>query len=51
MARTKPSKQLSQTEIERFLVAAEALTLRIIKPFISPHCDTTELRESCMRCR
>ena len=39
MARTKPSKQLSQTEIERFLVAAEALTLSIIKPFISPHCD------------
>ncbi|MER8464159.1 hypothetical protein [Mesorhizobium sp. M1396] len=39
MARSKPSKQLSQAEIERFLVAAEALHLSIIKPFISPHCD------------
>lgn len=36
MARSKPSKQLSQAEIERFLVAAEALHLSIIKPFISP---------------
>ncbi|TPN57461.1 hypothetical protein [Mesorhizobium sp. B1-1-7] len=39
MARSKPSKQLSQAEIERFLAAAEALHLSIIKPFISPHCD------------
>jgi hypothetical protein len=39
MARSKPSKQLSETEIERFLVAAEALHLRIIKPFISPHSE------------
>jgi hypothetical protein len=39
MARSKPSKQLSQAEIERFLVAAEALHLSIVKPFISPHCD------------
>lgn len=39
MARSKPSKRLSQAEIERFLVAAEALHLSIIKPFISPHCD------------
>ncbi|PWJ87824.1 hypothetical protein C8D77_114115 [Mesorhizobium loti] len=39
MARSKPSQQLSQTEIERFLVAAEALHLSIIKPFISPTCD------------
>ncbi|RVA01261.1 hypothetical protein EN932_34570 [Mesorhizobium sp. M7A.F.Ca.US.002.01.1.1] len=38
MARSKPSKQLSQAEIERFLAAAEALHLSIIKPFISPHC-------------
>ncbi|TPK92597.1 hypothetical protein [Mesorhizobium sp. B2-4-17] len=39
MARSKPSKQLSQAEIERFLVAAEALHKSIIKPFISPHCE------------
>ncbi|TGQ94610.1 hypothetical protein EN851_03375 [Mesorhizobium sp. M8A.F.Ca.ET.208.01.1.1] len=39
MARSKPSKQLSQAEIDRFLVAAEALHLSIIKPLISPHCD------------
>lgn len=39
MARSKPSKQLSQAEIERFLVAAEALHLSIVKPFISPFCD------------
>lgn len=39
MARSKPSKQLSEAEIERFVVAAEALHLSIIKPFISPHCD------------
>ncbi|MCH4560327.1 hypothetical protein [Mesorhizobium jarvisii] len=39
MARTKPSKQLSQAEIESFLVAAEALHKSIVKPFISPHCE------------
>ncbi|RUX23441.1 hypothetical protein EOA13_33910 [Mesorhizobium sp. M7A.F.Ca.US.011.01.1.1] len=39
MARSKSSKQLSQAEIDRFLVAAEALHLSIIKPFISPYCD------------
>lgn len=39
MARSKPSKQLSQAEIEHFVTAAEALHLTIIKPFISPHCD------------
>ncbi|MER9840519.1 hypothetical protein NKJ59_04580 [Mesorhizobium australicum] len=39
MARSKPSKQLSQADIERFLVAAEALHKSIIKPFISPHWD------------
>ena len=39
MARTKPSKQLSQAEIESFLVAAEALHKSIVKPLISPHCD------------
>ncbi|MER8373919.1 hypothetical protein [Mesorhizobium sp. M1406] len=36
MARTKPSKQLSQDEIERFLVAAEALHRSIVKPLLSP---------------
>ncbi|MER9298623.1 hypothetical protein NKI38_19315 [Mesorhizobium sp. M0621] len=36
MARSKPSKQLSQVEIERFLVAAEALHLSIVKPLLSP---------------
>lgn len=39
MARTKPSKQLSQAEIERFLVAAEALHKSIVKPLISPTCQ------------
>ncbi|RUW61141.1 hypothetical protein [Mesorhizobium sp. M7A.F.Ca.US.008.03.1.1] len=39
MARSKPSKQLSQEEIERFLKAAEALHKSIVKPLISPHCD------------
>ncbi|ESX77900.1 hypothetical protein NKH85_28675 [Mesorhizobium sp. M0924] len=39
MARSKGSQQLSQAEIERFVTAAEALHLSIIKPFISPHCD------------
>lgn len=39
MTRSKPSKQLSQAEIDRFLMAAEALHLSIIKPFVSPHCD------------
>jgi hypothetical protein len=39
MARSKGSQQLSQAEIERFVAAAEALHLSIIKPFISPHCE------------
>ncbi|RWP14924.1 MAG: hypothetical protein EOR00_22205 [Mesorhizobium sp.] len=39
MARTKPSKQLSQTEIERFLAAAETLHKSIVVPLISPSCD------------
>ena len=39
MARTKPSKQLSQAEIESFPVAAEALHKSIVKPLISPTCD------------
>ncbi|AZO55676.1 MULTISPECIES: hypothetical protein [unclassified Mesorhizobium] len=39
MARSKPSKQLSTEEIERFVTAAEALHRSIIKPFISPHCE------------
>ncbi|MER9332897.1 hypothetical protein NKJ06_02590 [Mesorhizobium sp. M0293] len=36
MARSKPSKQLSQVEIERFLVAAEAMHRSIIQPLLSP---------------
>ena len=39
MARSKPSKQLSQAEIECFLVAAEALHRSIVKPLISPSSD------------
>ena len=39
MARSKGSQKLSQAEVERFVAAAEALHLSIIKPFISPHCD------------
>ncbi|MER9702182.1 hypothetical protein [Mesorhizobium sp. M0146] len=37
--KSKGSQQLSQAEIERFVAAAEALHLSIIKPFTSPHCD------------
>ena len=39
MARTKLSKQLSQTEIERFLVAAEALHQSVVRPLLSPSCE------------
>ena len=39
MARTKPSKQLSKAEIDRFLVAAEALHKSIVGPLISPQCE------------
>ncbi|BCG79899.1 hypothetical protein [Mesorhizobium sp. 113-3-3] len=39
MARSKPSQQLSQAEIDRFVAAAEGLHKAIVKPFISPHCD------------
>ena len=53
MARSKPSKQLSQAEIECFLVAAEALHWSIVKPFISPHCEhyqaTRVLHETLLR--
>ena len=35
MARTKPSKQLSQDEIERFLVAAEALHKSVVRPLLA----------------
>lgn len=53
MARSKPSKQLSQAEIERFLVAAEALHKSIVKPFISPHCEhyraTRTLHEALLK--
>ena len=46
MARSKPSKQLSQAEIERFLAAAEAQHWSIVKPFISPHCE--HYRQTCV---
>lgn len=53
MARTKPSKQLSQEEIERFLTAAEALHKSIVKPLISPSCDhyrsTRTLHEALLK--
>ena len=39
MARTKLSKQLSQSEIERFLVEAERLHKSIVQPLLSPSCD------------
>ncbi len=39
MSRTKPSKQLSQADIDRFLTAAEALHESIVKPLISPTSD------------
>ncbi|MER8626348.1 hypothetical protein [Mesorhizobium sp. M1143] len=39
MTRSKGSLQLSQAEIERFVVAAEALHLSTAKPYISPHCE------------
>jgi len=39
MARSKPSQQLSQAEIESFLVAAEALHRSIVKPYIWPNCE------------
>ncbi|MES0091007.1 hypothetical protein NKJ80_08485 [Mesorhizobium sp. M0030] len=35
MARTKPSKQLSQEQIARFLAAAEALHKSIVGPLLS----------------
>jgi hypothetical protein len=39
MARTKPSKQLSQDEIDRFLVAAEALHKSIVGPLLAYHSE------------
>ncbi|PZV35861.1 hypothetical protein [Mesorhizobium kowhaii] len=36
MARTKLSKQLSQAEIDRFLVEAERLHKSIVQPLLSP---------------
>ncbi|ESY51576.1 MULTISPECIES: hypothetical protein [unclassified Mesorhizobium] len=35
MARTKPSKQLSQDEIDRVLAAAETLYKSIVRPLLS----------------
>ena len=49
MARTKPFKQLSQAEIERFLVAAEALHKSIVNRLYRLHAITTPQREPCMR--
>ena len=39
MSRTRPSKQLSQADIDRFLTAAEALHKSIVKPLLSPASD------------
>ena len=39
MARTKPSKQLSQDEIERFLAAAEAMHKSIVGPLLDYHSE------------
>jgi hypothetical protein len=39
MARTKPSKQLAQAEIERFLAAAEALHKSIASPLLAYHSE------------
>ncbi|MER9464195.1 hypothetical protein NKI80_30605 [Mesorhizobium sp. M0387] len=39
MARTKPSNQLSQGEIDRFLVAAEALHKSIVGPLLAYHSE------------
>jgi hypothetical protein len=39
MARTKPSKQLSQAEIDRFLAAAEALHKIFVGPLLAYHCE------------
>lgn len=39
MARTKPSKHLSQAEIERFLAAAEAMHKSIVGPLLDFHCE------------
>jgi len=39
MARTKPSNHLSQDEIERFLLAAEALHKSIVRPLLAYHSE------------
>ncbi|MER9407188.1 hypothetical protein NKI36_24450 [Mesorhizobium caraganae] len=39
MARTKPSERLSQDEIDRFLVAAEALHKSIVGPLLAYHSE------------
>ncbi|QKD04258.1 hypothetical protein [Mesorhizobium loti] len=39
MARTKPAKQLSQAEVDRFMVEAERLHKTIVQPLLSPSCD------------
>jgi len=39
MARTKLSNHLSQAEIDRFLVAAEALHQSVVRPLLSPSCE------------
>ncbi|TPJ44456.1 hypothetical protein [Mesorhizobium sp. B2-7-1] len=53
MARTKPSKQLSEAEIERFVIAAAELHRSIVRPLISPNCEhyrsTRTLHEALLK--
>nr|WP_246801007.1 hypothetical protein [Mesorhizobium amorphae] len=53
MGRRIKSKQLSQAEIEHFLVAAEGLHKAIVGPLISPTCDhfrsTRTLHEALLK--
>ena len=39
MVITKPSQQLFHADIERFLVAAEALHKSIVRPLLAYHCE------------
>jgi len=53
MVRTKLSKQLSQAEIERFLVEAERMHRSIVQPLLSPMSDhyrsTRTLHEALLK--
>lgn len=53
MSKTKPSKQLSHAEIDRFLTAAEALHKSIVGPLLSPTSDhyrsTRTLHEALLK--